>query len=225
MKPRIKVGDRFGKLLVVGVFQPDRPQKHKKWHCLCDCGSRTTPFQFSLTSGKSKSCGCIAAEKSRIRWSQPQPELRAKLSERAGSATHRMSKHPGFRSWVDMRARCSCPTNKWWPSYGGRGISVCTAWDESFETFWADLGDTWFKGAQLGRIDNAGGYTKENCRWETAKQQQNNKSNNVFVETPSGRMTVSQAAEKYRLTHGCVNYRAKQGYSPNDLVKPSERAK
>lgn len=223
MKPRVNIGDRFGKLLVVSDLPLENHQR--RWKCLCDCGKETRPFQFSLLTGKSKSCGCIAAEKSKIRWSQPQPELRAKLSAKAGNATHRMSKHPAFRSWTDMKTRCLVTSSKWYPSYGGRGIKVSESWKASFEKFWEDLGETWFKGAQLGRIDNDGDYSRDNCRWETAKQQQNNKSNNVFVETPSGRMTISQAAEKYNLTHSCVSYRAKQGYSPAELVKPSERSK
>lgn len=223
MKPKVSIGDRFGKLSVVADLPLDHRQR--RWKCLCDCGKETRTFQFSLLAGKAKSCGCTAAEKSKVRWSQPQPELRAKLSANARNATHRMSKHPAFRSWTDMKTRCLVTSSKWYPSYGGRGITIAEDWRSSFEKFWEDLGETWFKGAQLGRINNDAGYSRENCRWETAKQQQNNKSNNVFVETPSGRMTVSQAAEKYNLTHSCVNYRAKQGYSPADLVKPSERAK
>lgn len=219
----IQIGDVFGRLTVIA--EAPRRRKHRMYTSQCSCGKQTTSFAFSLTAGDSKSCGCIAAEKSKDRWKNGNELLRKRLSESAANASHRMSKHPAFRSWSDMRQRCHKENHKWFPSYGGRGISVSTEWRASFEAFWSDMGCSWFKGAQIGRKDNDGMYCKENCRWETAKQQQNNKSNNVHVTTPSGVMTVSQAAEKYCLTHGCISYRAKQGYSPENLVKPSERSK
>ncbi len=212
------VGERFGLLTVVekAVVQ----SKHDKWHCICDCGKTTISFGFTLRGGSSKSCGCIAANKSKERWKHPNIEMRRRQSEK--SKTHGMSKHPAYQSWADMRQRCQKPNHKWYPSYGGRGIRVCDEW-QSFEKFWLDMGATWFKGSQLGRTNNDLGYSKENCKWETAAEQQNNKSNNVIVNTPSGKMTMAAAARKYGLTSACLKYRMSVGYADADLFKPSQR--
>ncbi len=211
-------GQRFGRLVVTGPAV--RVGQYIKWHCQCDCGKVATPYQFSLTSGKSKSCGCIAAEKAKERWARPSDEARAAQS--AKSKTHGMSKHPAYRSWMDMKQRCVNKKNKFYDSYGGRGIRVCDEW-KSFDRFWLDLGESWFPGAQIGRIDNDGNYSKHNCRWETAEQQQNNKSNSLIVATPDGPMTASQAAKKYGLTFSCILHRHRSGYPPEDLIKPSQR--
>lgn len=197
-----------------------RVGQYIKWQCACDCGKNATPYQFSLTSGKSQSCGCVAAEKSKERWRNPSEEARAKQS--AKSRTHGMSKHPAYRSWQDMRQRCTNKRNKFYDSYGGRGIRVCNEW-RSFDKFWSDMGGSWFEGAQIGRIDNDDDYFRDNCRWETPTQQQNNKRNNLIVNTPDGAMTASQAAKKYGLSFWCILHRHRSGYSPEDLVKPSQR--
>lgn len=214
-------GQRFGKLTV--IEQVPSTAKSAKYRSRCDCGKETIGFAFSLRAGASTSCGCIAANKSKIRATLLTPEQRFKLGDKA--RTHGMSKHPAFRSWADALSRCFQPGHKWYPSYGGRGITMCQDWKNSFESFWADLGDGWFQGAQLGRKDNDVGYCKSNCRWETAKQQQNNKSNNVNILTPLGDMTLAQAAETYGVSRGMLAYRLSVGWSVEDaLTTKSQRS-
>ena len=220
----IEIGYRSGRLVVVA--ESEKRGRHRRWDCLCDCGKTTTTLDFSLRAGSSKSCGCIAAEKSKARWATPSAEreaLRAKLSRSSTNASHRLSKHPAYRSWADMKSRCTVSSHKWFPSYGARGITVCQEWLDSFEAFWNDMGETWFPKAQLGRKNNDGPYCKNNCEWETAKQQQNNKSNNVFIDTPMGRVTLARAAEIYGISSGCLSYRLSAGYTGEDLFKPSQR--
>lgn len=74
-----------------------------------------------------------------------------------------------------MKARCSNPNKAAYPNYGGRGITVCDAWANSFETFLADMGDRPNTKLSLDRIDNEKGYFKENCRWATASEQNANR--------------------------------------------------
>ena len=81
-------------------------------------------------------------------------------------ATFNGKRHGGYVSWQSMKQRCLNVNNKGYSQYGGRGISVCVEWLE-FETFWADMGDTWFQGAHLDRINHNKGYSKENCQWLT----------------------------------------------------------
>lgn len=214
------IGKRFGRLVVIAAAP--KTTRQKKWVCQCDCGAITTPFEFSLKENKSKSCGCIAAQKSKDRWANATEEMRLARSKQA--RTHGMSKHPAYQAWADMRQRCTRPSHKWFTSYGGRGIKVCAEWDSSFEAFWQCMGSTWEKGLTLGRIDNDGDYEPTNCRWETKTQQQNNRSVSRYIETPTGFMTISQAAREYGISHGCLKYRVDSGWSYDRLFKKSMRS-
>lgn len=75
-----------------------------------------------------------------------------------------------------MHQRCSLPSNRHYADYGGRGIHVCPGWAE-FSVFYADMGNPPFPQASLDRINNDGGYSKENCRWATRSMQARNKRN------------------------------------------------
>jgi hypothetical protein len=73
-----------------------------------------------------------------------------------------------------MKKRCANPNEAAWPNYGGRGIKVCDRWRNSFEAFYADVGDPPEPGLTLDRINNDGDYEPGNVRWATRAQQANN---------------------------------------------------
>jgi hypothetical protein len=93
-----------------------------------------------------------------------------------------------------MISRCHGPKAKTVARYGGRGIVVCERWRDSFEAFAQDMGEQ-PPGCSIGRIDNDGPYSPENCRWETRAEQMNNTSVNVHVEVDGKRLTLAQAAD------------------------------
>ena len=82
--------------------------------------------------------------------------------------------HPLYGIWKGMRNRCTNPKNKAYPGYGGRGISVCEAWDD-FDQFCQDMGDRPSPTHSIDRIDNDKGYSPDNCRWATPAEQCVNK--------------------------------------------------
>ena len=83
---------------------------------------------------------------------------------------HGMSKHPVYRTWVDMIRRCYDKNSPVYEHYGGRGITVCDEWKDSFLTFYSDIGKR-PKALTLDRINNDGDYEPSNCRWATQKEQ------------------------------------------------------
>lgn len=114
-----------------------------------------------------------------------------------------MSKSPIYKSWFQMKRRCTNPSDPGWPNYGGRGITVCGRW-QSFANFYADMGDR-PAGASLDRIDNDGNYEPGNCRWATNEEQINNRRSTRMVIADGVEMTLARACRmfglNYKLTH------------------------
>lgn len=76
-----------------------------------------------------------------------------------------------------MKERCYNPHNRKFPIYGGRGITVCDRWLNSFEAFFEDMGRRPSPEHSIDRYpNNKGGYEPSNCRWATSTEQNNNRS-------------------------------------------------
>ena len=130
----------------------------------------------------------------------------------AASTTHGMTNTRVFNVWVCMKQRCSNTRHKSYKDYGGRGIAVCERWLK-FESFLADMGEP-PRGFWLERDDNDKGYSKDNCRWASPKEQGNNKRSNKKIIINGVTKSLMQWCEPLRdrkLLHRALSIVARLG--------------
>lgn len=88
---------------------------------------------------------------------------------------HGLSDSPEYDCWIGMKARCMKPHHPAYRWYGALGVKVCDRWLESFDNFYADMGQRPTAKHTLDRINSDGNYEPSNCRWITHHRQQMNK--------------------------------------------------
>lgn len=125
--------------------------------------------------------------------------------------THAKSNTLTYIAWCGIKQRCENPKSQQYPNYGGRGITICARWRNSFENFLADMGEK-PNGLQIDRIDCNGGYEPGNCRWVTANEQQRNKRNNHIVEWNGERLPVTAWAERLGVAPFVIYHRLRRGW-------------
>ena len=106
---------------------------------------------------------------------------------------------PTRNSWRAMRSRCLSPTDKDYPNYGGRGITVCPEWDR-FAVFLSQMGER-PEGKTLGRKDNDGPYSVENCVWETIEEQNQNKRSIIVLTYQGLTMCLAEWARHFKVKY------------------------
>jgi hypothetical protein len=145
-------GQRFGRLTVIRQAENDK-FGNICWWCRCDCGKEKAISGHHLRAGQSTSCGCV--------------RIRRRKHGDAGSKLYQV--------WANMKQRCLNSRNKRYKDWGGRGITVCKEWLESYDKFkaWA-ISSGYREGLSIDRIDNDGDYCPDNCRWATASEQRRN---------------------------------------------------
>ena len=114
----IEKGMRFGRLAIIEEVAPYRSpggQTHRKVSAKCDCGNVTEAMLCQLTTGKTRSCGCLVKE-----------------TMSKNMTKHGHSTHPIYRVWDAMKQRCYNPNDNSFVNYGGRGIGICEGWRNDF---------------------------------------------------------------------------------------------
>ena len=159
-KLEINTGDRYGRLTIVKLIDNEYVE------CRCDCGTVRNFWKYSLTrkNKSSKSCGCISLEINKVQFIKHGDELNGR-------------KTTEYSTWDGMKQRCTNPNHRGYMSYGGRGITICDRWLNSFQNFLEDMGRKPSRAYSIDRIDVNGNYELSNCRWATSKEQAMNKRN------------------------------------------------
>lgn len=179
-------GKRFGRLLV--IQESTRSSSNiRRWLCLCDCGEIKVVRQTELTTGGTRSCGCLKSD---------------------AHTKHGLSKTSAYSSWRSMMKRCYVESSISFPSYGGRGIKVCEEWHE-VENFVKDMGER-PENMTLDRLDNNKNYEPSNCRWATAEQQQENRRSTKLTkekarEIKDSKERIKDLAKKYGVAGATIS--------------------
>lgn len=161
------IGKTFARLTVTGEaekYVTPKGQKKRRVFVRCNCGNELTVVLDSLTRGITASCGCY------------RKELLVAPRKHGYTRNARKEARPSeYATWFNMIQRCENPKNKAYPYYGGRGISVCKEWRESFSAFLNDMGRKASPDLSIDRIEVNGNYEFGNCRWATKIEQARNK--------------------------------------------------
>jgi len=197
-------GLRFERLEVLGFVGVQ--WRNAVWLCRCDCGTERAVKSSQLVQGKTKSCGCFKDENTSKRF---------KTHGQAYAIQHDQT--AVYNAWCNMKTRCLNENRETYNRYGGRGIQICDRWLNSFEAFYADMGNP-PAGHSLDRKDNDGNYCPENCKWSTSKQQTNNTSRCRFVTIDGIKMTAMQASERYGVSQFTIYGRMNRGLCDSEAV-------
>lgn len=199
--PRVSAGDRFGKWEVL----ENGEWVKQKVMCRCDCGTLREVCVANMTRGVSSSCGCVGVDRLRRR------------STHGHTRGGRSARTRSYSIWAAMKTRCTNKNSSGYYKYGAKGVRVCQRWMESFENFFADMGDP-PDGCSIDRIDSSGNYEPGNCRWATALEQARNHRILHWVIIGGERMCAAEAAERYGVNYRTLISRLNRGIPAEQAV-------
>lgn len=132
---------------------------------------------------------------------------------------HGMASTKEYRSWVEIKRRCcnrSCREYKW---YGGRGITVCDEWRESFKAFFDYVGPMPGSDYSIDRIDNDRGYEPGNVRWATPHEQSRNKRSNHKLTVNGVTKIVTDWAREIGISTALIYHRmSRRGWTAEQAL-------
>ena len=189
---------QFGRLTVIEPTAPHGKNSALMWVCKCECGGTAIVRGTDLVNGHTMSCGCYR----KMQKAMPNGEMRL------------------HRIWANMKQRCYNPKTKDYKHYGGRGITVCEEWKDSFEFFfyWA-MRNGYKEGLTIERKDNDGNYCPENCVWISANRQQRNTRRNRRFIVQGKEFTLTELCRIYGQPRSTVESRLKKGMDIKTALK------
>ena len=199
---------RFGRLIV--IKENGIQNGSILWSCLCDCGNNTIVNGNSLRWGNTKSCGCLIKENNK---------------NFPNKKTHDKTNTDEYFIWKHIKGRCLNKNIKEYIFYGGRGITICEEWKNSFDKFFKHIGKKPFSNAQLDRIDNNGNYELGNVRWVTPSENCNNRRTTILLSANNKTLSIADWAKELEIKYGTLYMRLKNGWSINDCIKGERNAK
>ena len=195
-------GQRFGRLLV--IEECGHKRKEIQWMCKCDCGKYFLAGGWDLRSGRTVSCGCKRRE-----------------GNKSNSFRFQHKDESIARKYTNMKTRCYNPKYYLFQHYGGKGITVCDEWlgKNGFENFYHwSIKHGYKPELSLDRIDNAKGYSPDNCRWVSMKEQQNNRTNNHMITANGETHTMSEWADISGISYWTIQRRISAGWDESIAV-------
>lgn len=190
----------FDRLKVIKRAENDKYQ-NSQWVCKCRCGNITIVRGSHLTSGNTRSCGCLDRE------------AVARNNYKHGMWSTRI-----YNIWRKMKDRCYNPKSGSYRYYGQKGIKVCDAW-LTFEGFYKWVKTTNYNDTlSIDRINSLGNYEPSNCRWATIKEQNNNTSKNHFITVGNETRTLQGWADETGLHRSTIGSRLQNGWDMEDAV-------
>lgn len=182
-----------------------------KWNynCECECGNKKIISYNHLTrlGRPTLSCGCLRGSKSK--------ELNLRFK-------HGKLNTKEYRSWQSMIARCYYNKYDHYYLYGGRGITVCDRWKNSFLDFLEDVGEMpKDQRYTLDRIFSDGNYEPNNVKWSTNEEQANNRRNNIKVFYKGETKSIKAWCETLNLNYEKIRkkYRHKEEMSNEEFFE------
>ncbi len=194
----ITVGDIIGRL-VVREINKQRNGFSISVECSCSPGTIVNIQAGQIARGR-RSCGCVP------RGAAISETKRSTSSVGGASVTHRSE----YLAYRNMLSRCLKENNPQYSDYGGRGITVCSRWIESFDSFLVDMGRKPAKDLTLERKNNNLGYSKENCIWASRHAQTRNERRNVNVTFNGETMCLEDWARRLGMSRQVLEYRIKR---------------
>ncbi len=198
MKPiKDHTNEKYGRLTVIKFYKRENNKTY--WQCECECGNRLVIPITYLTSGDTKSCGC----------------LRKETSARTQRKKAYIKNHRLYSIWIDMKRRCYNKDRNNYIYYGAKGVKVCEEWKKDFRNFqdWA-LKNGYKDNLTIDRIDYNRNYQPDNCRWVTIFEQNNNLSSNHKI-CYEGKIypSMSSFCRKNKLNYNKFKQRIRNGYT------------
>lgn len=195
-------GSTFGMLSVLRFHGKDK-YSHNLWLCKCQCGKTTIVETRALKTGKTKSCGCLANK------------LTAERNTTHGDAKSRL-----YGIYAKMKWRCLNPKCHVYRLYGGRGITICDEWKNSFEAFrnWA-VSNGYDVTLTIDRVDVNGNYEPNNCRWVTQVLQNQNRRNTIELTFNGETKPLSVWCKECGIKYITAYHKLKRGVPLGDILK------